>query len=134
MNPPTNHNVTPYSDYINTHTVRECHHRAMGFAQDADLLRHQGKPEDAKTSFQIAYYYMRGAAEKLNTDRESEPTRSILYRSAANCAFNAGMFTEAVQCAEEGVNGYPPVDIHDELFDVYNRARAAIDAVPREDS
>lgn len=128
-------NLQPHIDaaaYIRAHTVRECHNRAMELAQDGDVLNHRDRSDEAKVLFETAYLYERGAAEKLDVSPDSEPSRSIFYRSAANLAMSAGWVNSAILMAAEGLQGYPPADIHAELIDVLRRATDA--AVPREDA
>ena len=45
------------------------------------------------------------AAQAISLDPKNEPTRSVLYRSAGWMAFHAGMYDEAMNCANEGLKG-----------------------------
>ena len=53
----------------------------------------------------------------------SEPTRSILYRSAAWLALDANLPHEAIRLAERGLAGSPPPAIAVELEEALAAAR-----------
>jgi hypothetical protein len=65
-------------------TVRELHDKAMHLAQLALLARQQGKLEEAKDLARQACVLETKAADMIPEDEDSEPTRSILYQSAAS--------------------------------------------------
>ena len=65
------------------------------------------------------------AAELLRSDVGSEPSRSVLYRSAAALAFKSRDFKQAKSLAEDGLDGNPPVEIAAELLDLLGEIDAA---------
>jgi hypothetical protein len=108
-------------------SVRENHERAMALADDALAVRRQGDEEQATTLFREALDYERRAAERVAPDLTAEPTRSILYRSAASLALECGELREAERLIATALSGNPPEEIADELRDllqqVYKRFR-----------
>ncbi len=52
---------------------------------------------------------------------EAEPTRSVLFRSAAQLAFNYGEIREAEQLLSAALAGNPPGDILLELRTLYRK-------------
>lgn len=100
-------------------TVRELHHQAMILAQRADLVRH-GYPEEISEDKIVgllteACQLEQRAAEMIPNEPESEPTRSILYLSAASLAYQAGDISQALELVEDGLYGTPPPYIQDQL-------------------
>lgn len=61
------------------------------------------------------------AAELLRNKIEAEPTRSVLYRSAACLALRCGYIYDAAALACHGLSGNPPNSVREELFDVINQ-------------
>jgi hypothetical protein len=101
-------------------TVRELHDQAMALSMDADVL-HQMKAADADriaAMYADALTLERQAAERISIDPAHEPTRSILYRSAAWMAVKVGDTREAARLAREGLAGFPPASVEAELHDV----------------
>ena len=68
------------------------------------------------------------AAMMLIDKKDAEPTRSVLFRSAAWLAHNCGQFKAGLELANEGLRGNPPAEIIEEL----RQARqACIDNFPK---
>jgi hypothetical protein len=75
--------------------------------------------EDAlKEAHKKAYELEFKAAQLIPLDSKNEPSRSILYRSAGWIAFHAGMYDEAISCANEGLKGCIHEDVKEELNDI----------------
>jgi hypothetical protein len=91
--------------------MRDLHHEAMNLAEMADLRRGD------------ASGFQRLSVEAMRLERQAaelapmgmEPTRSVLFRSAASLAVDAGDRAEAQRLATEGLRGNPPADIAAEL-------------------
>lgn len=98
--------------------VRELHDRAMELAQAALLERESGNDARAIELAREAAPLELMAAEQLPKARESEPTRSILFRSAAALAFQAQDYETAERLVYDGLAGYPPPAVRRELFDL----------------
>ena len=107
-------------------SVREFHNQAMQYAQNA-VAAAQQKDEDQKILLiDHAMQYEIRAAELLPEEQSSEPTRSILYRSAASFAYQAGNYQEAERLIFKGLSGYPTPISKAQLLDVQTLIQAAI--------
>jgi len=95
--------------------VRELHDKAMELAQLALVARYSGELERATTLARQAYEFESQAAELIPYGEASEPTRSILYRSAASLAYQCHELGLAQQLIAKGLSGYPPPAIEQEL-------------------
>ncbi len=92
--------------------ISSLHETAMAFAEQAltsqDSLR-------ASKLFRSAFEHERKAAELLENALDYEPTRSVLYRSAATLARDCRDYGEAKRLIQKGLMGRPPDDIAHEL-------------------
>lgn len=100
---------------INIKMINQEHNKAMELAQIASIYQKQGKISDAKKLFNEAFNHELTAALELIQTTDKEPTRSILFRSAASLAKKCSLFSEANDLANLGINGNPPDKIKDEL-------------------
>jgi len=90
--------------------VRELHDKAMELSQLGMVTAHTGEAERARQLYSEALPFERQAAEQiaaLPDQSRAEPTRGILFYSAASIAFKAGNYEEAerivaVQAASRG--------------------------------
>jgi hypothetical protein len=87
--------------------VNELHEQAMKLAEQAVALNRGAADREEQAAF--------GA--------EDEPTRSVLYRSAAWLALAADQPARAARLAQEGQRPETPAEILIELQDVERRAR-----------
>ena len=101
-------------------TVKDLHPKAMDLAEMAFRHRRRGEEDRAKSLFLEAMEMERKAALLLPAKQESEPSRSILYRSAASLAFNAAEFETADWLIANGLSGFPPHEIKEELKNLYD--------------
>ncbi|MEK6302158.1 MAG: hypothetical protein AABO41_15720 [Acidobacteriota bacterium] len=101
-------------------TVNDLHPKAMDLAESAFLYRNKGEMETAKGLFLEALALEQQAASLLPAVGESEPSRSVLYRSAASLAYNAGEFDTADRLVAYGLSGYPPPEVKAELKNLYD--------------
>ncbi|MEO5359092.1 MAG: hypothetical protein H7843_01450 [Nitrospirota bacterium] len=97
--------------------VMTTHRKAMDYAEEAFYFKLKGDPERAKELFLLAFELEREAAESYK-ESAVEPTRSVLYRSAATLAFDCDDFIEAKRLAETALSGTPPEEIAQELIDL----------------
>ena len=72
-------------------TAKDLHRQAMQRADQAHAARRDGDAARARRYFEEAFELERRAAEELSTRHDAEPSRSILFRSAAALAVEAGM-------------------------------------------
>lgn len=103
-------------------TVRELHNQAMELAESLFIALRRNEPITDLAS--RAFDLEREAARLVPASDHSEPTRSILYRSAAWLGIQAGRYAEAVECAEAGLAGVKHSDIRAELYDALAAALA----------
>jgi hypothetical protein len=101
-------------------TVNDLHPQAMDLAEMAFWHRRKGEEEKAKSLFVEALKLERQAAALLPSTREAEPSRSVLYRSAASLAYNAGDYEAADWLIANGLAGFPPSEIKEELKNLYD--------------
>jgi hypothetical protein len=107
-------------DYLKTLDV---HRKGMLLAQDAHVAQFRGDNITALRLFSDAFDLEREAALDLTAALEKEPTRSVLFRSAASLAMNCGRFEEGEAMIKLGLSGNPPREIADELRDVAKRIK-----------
>lgn len=92
------------------------HHAAMEALDEADAAKRQKDDSRVKAAMRRAFVLEARAAAGVPHDLE--PTRSVLYRSAASIAVELGETIEARRLASEGLRGEPPIEIKLELFQV----------------
>ena len=106
----------------------EClHHEAMVFADDAVAAKRVGAPvETVELLWRQALACERESAELCASGPYAvEPTRSVLYRSAASLAMECGEQSEAERLARAGLAGEPPEEIAEELREILGQAEAS---------
>ena len=89
-------------------TVRELHGKAMELADLAFAASRKGENETAVRLFAEAFALERQAVERIIANGNTEPTRSILLRSAASLALNCGQSREAERMMAMASAGNPP--------------------------
>ena len=99
--------------------VNELHSKSMEIAQSAFVARIKGELEKVKEFSKKAFQYEREAAMLLLNDYDIEPTRSVLFRSAASLALNFENYREAERMIAFGLSGNPPQDILEELRELF---------------
>lgn len=99
-------------------TVRELHNQAMDLAEEALRASRKGKATKAKELFAKALDFEKQASDKVISNGNAEPTRSILLRSAASLALNCNKFREAEQLIATALAGNPPQQVAEELRDL----------------
>jgi hypothetical protein len=100
-------------------TVETLHAKSMDLAEEAFLAQKKGNRSEARNLFLRALDFEQKAVSQLSPIKSSEPTRSILYRSAASIAYHAGDYESAERLIANGLSGYPPPEIKDELKNLY---------------
>lgn len=99
-------------------TIMELHERAMSALDLALLAKRRGERVESQVHFESALEDERAAAQELKDELDAEPSRSILYRSAANIALLAGQTRESERLIATALAGNPPEDISNELRDL----------------
>jgi len=98
--------------------INRLHKAAMDAANDAYVADLHGDDVRAETLFREAFDKERQAALLLRDELDSEPTRSVLFRSAATLAIDCQEFREAERLVAIALVGNPPEQLCDELRDV----------------
>lgn len=98
--------------------VQKLHREAMGLVDKALSERLKGRETASSECLRLAYQKERDAACLLERKVGFEPTRSVLYRSAASLAMECGEIREAERLVASGLQGNPPADIAEELRDL----------------
>jgi hypothetical protein len=98
--------------------VNALHSRAMDVAGRAFHADIHGEYAQAEELFREAFQLEREAALLLVEDTHTEPTRSVLLRSAASLALDCHEYREAERLIAIGLAGNPPKEIGDELRDL----------------
>jgi len=101
--------------------MKDLHRQAMQEADLAHAARREGRGDAAREQFEKAYRLERAAAEQLLTRFDTEPSRSVLFRSAGTLAMEARRFIEAEQMVCMALAGTPPNNIAEELRDLYEQ-------------
>lgn len=95
--------------------IEELHSQAMEAADQALLARRRSDEAEAEAFFAQAYERESQAAHLAVEEKIPEPSRSVLLRSAATLALDAGKVREAERLAAMGLVGDPPPEIANEL-------------------
>lgn len=102
--------------------IKELHREAINLVQLAQKEYEQNNLLEYKRLTTLAYGLEKKAAEFLKDKYEIEPTRSVLYRSAASLAFKCEKYTEAIDLIVEALKGNIFEEIKTELLDLLKQA------------
>ena len=100
--------------------IQELHTKAMEIADQADLLKRQGKEKDALQMYKESLLAEREAAYLARRQQIGEPTESVLFRSAASLAYILKDYRESERLVCMGLSGNPPLEIAEELRSLYD--------------
>lgn len=89
----------------------DLHQQAMQLVEQAFVARRRDELETARSFAYRAYLLEKQAAEQSQT----EPSRSVLPRSAATLALDCGEYREAERLVASALAGTPPESIANEL-------------------
>lgn len=95
--------------------LRELHREALSKFKLANIEKNNGNRGLYKQLLQEAFTLEKQAAEILVDKKDVEPTRSVLFRSAANLALLCKDYDEAKRLAEIGLDGSPFTELRNEL-------------------
>jgi hypothetical protein len=98
--------------------LEKLHREAMEAAEEASVERIKGEPSRAEKLLKQALAKEKEAAGMLATETSMEPTRSVLYRSAASLALECGDARDAEKLISMALSGNPPDEIATELRDL----------------
>lgn len=99
--------------------IQPLHQQAMDLAESAALAKLRGDLTSAQTLLQQACQAETQAAALLAHQWATEPTRSVLHRSAASLALQCGQLATAEQLIITALLGNPPSEIAEELRDLF---------------
>jgi len=99
--------------------IQELHKQAMDLAEMAQVAKLRSNLDLASQLSRQAFEKERLATELIANDLAAEPTRSILYRSAATLAIDCGEIHSAEHLIAVALSGNPPNEIAEELKDLF---------------
>ena len=109
-------------EYSNFNT-EQVHDKAMLISQDAFVLVAYGKEDQAIPLYEQAFELERQAAMSILDRDDLEPTRSILFRSAAALAKKCYKYQDAEKMIEFGLAGNPPEYVAEELRELFDAVK-----------
>jgi len=98
--------------------VIKLHNEAMGLAEEASLEKLKGNLSLSEELIKKAFEKERDAANSLLSNIDLEPTRSVLFRSAASLAIECKEIRAAEKLIATALSGNPPEEIASELRDL----------------
>jgi hypothetical protein len=101
------------TEYIQTHRA------AMDAYDRHEAARKQGRHTEARAALHEALALETAAAQGVPA--ELEPTRSVLFRSAASIALDAGLPADARRLITAALRGNPPAAIKQELLELLDQ-------------
>lgn len=104
-------------------TVRDLHNQATSIMHRADALFASGDIDNAREQFKMACEIEIEAASKISIDPENEPTRSILYLSAASLAWRATEYALAERLIGHGIAGYPSECVRKDFYKLLDQVK-----------
>jgi len=110
--------------------VQHMHRQAMEKADQAAAVQKAGDLEEARALFREACRLESEAAHALIDKSDAEPTRSVLFRSAASLAIEAEQFAHAAYLLACGLEGSPPEEIREELRELLRTVRREAEREP----
>jgi hypothetical protein len=99
--------------------VNTLHQEAMDLAELAQVAKLRGEVEQSNHLLRQAFTKESSAAALIANHWETEPTRSVLHRSAASLAIECGEFEMANRLIVTALSGNPPAEIAEELQDLF---------------
>lgn len=111
---------------IKDKSIKQLHDTAMGLVSDILYNPLDKDHTDEEKTLEMALKFETAAADKVSKEKEFEPSRSILYRSAATIAIRCRKYKEAIRLANEGLSGFPPVEIKKELEEAASVAKGYV--------
>lgn len=109
--------------------VKRLHRQAMEYADEADILRLEGNREQFLHFTRLALEQETAAADLMLNEKDIEPTRSVLYRSAATLAHQCEMYEEAKRLIHAALGGNAPPEIEFQLNDLLGNVKLALSSI-----
>lgn len=99
--------------------MQHLHQEAMQLAQQAQVAKREGRREEAQGLLQRAFAIEKSVAMAYVDRIQAEPTRAVLFRSAAVLAKELKVPREAELLIAHGLAGNPPETIAQELRKIF---------------
>jgi hypothetical protein len=101
----------------------DIHDRAMAIVDQAREAERTGDKKRRAALLRAAYHLEQQAARSLEPVPESEPTRTVLFRSASSLAFQVEDYQEACNLVFDGLTRNSPEEYAAELLEIANDAK-----------
>jgi len=101
----------------------DLHDRAMAIVDEARQAERNGDRKEFIELLRTACNLEQQAARSLEPLPESEPTRTVLFRSASSLAFQAEDYQQACTLAFDGLTGSSPEEHAAELLEIVAEAK-----------
>jgi uncharacterized protein HemY len=98
--------------------INDLHEKAMQLSDEAFFAKRRGDLDGFLRFSREALELETQAADLLKENLEAEPSRSVLYRSAASIAIDCQEFRQAERLIATALSGNPPTEIAVELRDL----------------
>lgn len=105
--------------------INDLHNKSMDLCELAEIARLRKEEEQIKKYYQQAYELEKQAAMQMVTRFEEEPFRGIVFQSAANIAFDIGLFEEAKRMLNLGLAGDTAPYIQSKMNDLALKIKLA---------
>jgi hypothetical protein len=106
--------------------IRKIHSEAMHFVNEAQICLGQRKNAEYRENLEKALTLEEEAALELYSKLDNEPTRSVLFRSAANIAFNLGYLDRSEKLVFQGLSGNPFAETKAELNEIRDKIELSL--------
>jgi hypothetical protein len=100
------------------------HNNAMQLAQKGFVYKVKGNIIESKPFFVEALQLEKEAILLYEKEGNAEPWRSVLLRSASSLALDCQQLNEAEKLAIKGLDGNPPHEIEEELWDILLKVKS----------
>lgn len=100
------------------------HREAMSLVDDALQAKRDGNDSKWNNILSDAFHKEQEAAMLFMNEVELEPTRSVLFRSAASLAIDCMKYRDAEKLIAIGLSGEPPDEIAEEMRDLLEDVNA----------
>lgn len=93
----------------------------MSLSRQASVALSNGDHHEARQLYLQAFELEQKAALTFFHELDNEPTRSVMFRSAASLALLCELWRPAEKLAAIGLSGNPPAEIADELRAIFEK-------------
>ena len=111
-------------------SINQLHNRAMDLAENAFLAQQKGDTNAFLQLSKEAFSSEKAAAMLLLNQADSEPSRSILFKSAAFLAFDAQEYQECRDMITYTLLGKPDAIIKAEMTQLFGETTAILKKMP----